>query len=104
VDNSASNAVYKGITLAQSGESNFLYVANLHDSAVEMYDGHFNFVRSFTDPAIVNVTAARFCTSELVSSTKATVCSASSAVGRRTISGKRVPGNGFLGWQLHPRA
>lgn len=52
VDNSASNAVYKGIALAQSGGSNFLYVANFHDNTVEMYDAHFAFVRSFTDPSL----------------------------------------------------
>jgi uncharacterized protein (TIGR03118 family) len=49
VDNSGSGAVYKGIALAQNGGSNFLYVANFHDNAVEMYDAHFAFVGSFTD-------------------------------------------------------
>jgi uncharacterized protein (TIGR03118 family) len=52
VDNSGSGAVYKGIAMAQNGGSNFLYVANFHDNAVEMYDANFTFVGSFTDSTL----------------------------------------------------
>jgi len=50
VDNSASGAVYTGIAMAMDSSSNeFLYVANVRGGVVEKYDGHFNFVSSFTD-------------------------------------------------------
>lgn len=50
VDNSGSNAVYKGIALGESDGSNYLYVANFNAGVVEMYDSSFGFVGSFTDP------------------------------------------------------
>ncbi len=53
VDNSMSGtgAVYKGIAPGTSGGSNYVYVTNFRSGSVEIYDGHFNFVRSFTDAA-----------------------------------------------------
>ncbi len=54
VDNSMSGtgAVYKGIALGEDGSSNFVYVTNFRSGFVEMYDAHFHFVGSFTDPAV----------------------------------------------------
>ena len=52
VDNSASNAVYKGVTRGRVNGSEFIYAANFRAGAVEMYDSHFRFVRSFTDATI----------------------------------------------------
>jgi uncharacterized protein (TIGR03118 family) len=52
VDNSASNAVYKGVARGLVGRDEFLYLANFRGGFVEMYDSHFQFVRSFTDATI----------------------------------------------------
>jgi len=52
VDNSGAGAIYKGLTTGQSQGSNFLYVANFSAGVVEIYDGHFGFVRSFTDATL----------------------------------------------------
>ena len=52
VDNSAGGAVYKSVALAAIGTTNYLYVANFNAGVVEMYDAHFNFVRSFTDATV----------------------------------------------------
>ena len=52
VDNSAAGAVYKSVALAATGGSNYLYVANFNAGVVEMYDTHFQFVRSFTDVTV----------------------------------------------------
>jgi uncharacterized protein (TIGR03118 family) len=52
VDNSGSGAVYKGLAIGSSGGSNYLYAANFNSGEVEMYDGAFNLVKSFTDPGV----------------------------------------------------
>jgi uncharacterized protein (TIGR03118 family) len=55
VDNSGFGAVYKGATLASSGGSTFLYVANFCGGTIEVYDGTFSPVTlagSFTDAGI----------------------------------------------------
>jgi uncharacterized protein (TIGR03118 family) len=49
--NRVNNAVYKGIALGQSGGNNFLYVTNFRGGVVDVYDGAFNFVKSFRNPA-----------------------------------------------------
>ena len=41
VNNSASGAVYKGIALASAAGANYLYVANFHDGAVDVFDANF---------------------------------------------------------------
>ncbi len=53
--NAFGGAIYKGIALAttDSGES-YLYAADFHNSRVNIYDGDFKFVKSFTDPALAN--------------------------------------------------
>jgi len=41
-DRSSSNAVYKGIALANDGTSNFLYLANFKGGKVDVFDKNFN--------------------------------------------------------------
>jgi uncharacterized protein (TIGR03118 family) len=52
VDNSASGAVYKGLAIGSVGANTFLYAANFRGGTVEMYDGNFNQVGSFTDATL----------------------------------------------------
>lgn len=42
VDNSASGAVYKGVTRGANGAKTLLYVTNFHAGTVEVYDWKFN--------------------------------------------------------------
>lgn len=44
------NAVYKGITLANTSNGPVLLAANFHDGMVEAYDGNLNLVGQFADP------------------------------------------------------
>ena len=56
VDNSSSGAVYKGIAIGRnSAGKDFLYAANFHSGFVDMFDAHFNFVKSFTDPVVSSI-------------------------------------------------
>lgn len=55
VDNSAAGAVYKGLAIGSSGGGNYLYTANFHSGAIEVYDGNYNRVTltgSFNDPSL----------------------------------------------------
>jgi uncharacterized protein (TIGR03118 family) len=52
VDGFALGAVYKGLANGNNGSGNFIYATNFRDGVVEMYDGKFGFVSSFTDPTI----------------------------------------------------
>jgi uncharacterized protein (TIGR03118 family) len=49
VNNSASGAVYTGLAVTNKASGNFLYAANNSQNKVEVYDGSFNLVTSFTD-------------------------------------------------------
>ncbi len=53
VDNSASGAVYKGVTMAmtEAGDPR-IFVTNFHQNVVEIYDDEWNFVDSFTDSEV----------------------------------------------------
>ena len=51
-DRSGVNAVYKGIAMASSGGANFVYATDFHNGHVDMFDGTFTFVKSFSDPNI----------------------------------------------------
>lgn len=42
VDNSAKGDVYKGVTIANNGGKDFLYVANFHKGTVDIFDSSFN--------------------------------------------------------------
>jgi len=59
VDNSANaidgfklGAIYKGLAVGDNSAETFIYATNFRDGVVEMYDAHFQFRRSFTDPGI----------------------------------------------------
>ncbi len=52
VDNSASRASYTGLAIASTSSGNFIYAANFTAGVVEMYDGSFSLVNSFTDSTL----------------------------------------------------
>ncbi len=52
VDNSKSEAIYKGLALGHTRDGNFLYAANFHSGFVEIYDGDFHWVKNFTDASL----------------------------------------------------
>ena len=52
VNNSASGASYTGLAITNRPSGNLLYAANLAKNVVEVYDGGFNLVNSFTDTTV----------------------------------------------------
>ena len=55
VDNSASEAVYKGLAIGNNGTANFLYAANFHEGTIDVFDAAFapaTLAGSFSDPTI----------------------------------------------------
>jgi uncharacterized protein (TIGR03118 family) len=52
VNNSSSKAVYTGLAVTNRASGNLLYAADVANGKVDMYDANFNFVKSFTDPAV----------------------------------------------------
>src|SRR4051794_25118556 len=48
-DQSARGSVYKGLAIATTTAGDFLYAADFHNGAVDMFDSSFRLVRSFTD-------------------------------------------------------
>jgi uncharacterized protein (TIGR03118 family) len=52
VNNSATGAQYTGLAISSKASGNFLYAADLANNKVDMYDGSFNLVTSFTDPTL----------------------------------------------------
>ena len=52
VDNSASKASYTGLAITSNPSGNFLYAADNANNKIDMFDGNFNLVMSFGDPAI----------------------------------------------------
>jgi len=51
-DNSANDAVYKGLTIGRVGHHAFLYATDFHNGKVDVYDSGFHLVGSFTDPSV----------------------------------------------------
>jgi uncharacterized protein (TIGR03118 family) len=51
-DRSLNNSVYKGIAIASNGGANFLYATDFRNNRVDVFDGSFALVQSFTDPSI----------------------------------------------------
>jgi uncharacterized protein (TIGR03118 family) len=49
VNNSASGAVYTGLAITNKPSGNFLYAADFANNKVDVYNGMFKFVKSFTD-------------------------------------------------------
>ncbi len=52
VDNSSSGAVYTGLAVTSNAAGNFLYAADVANNKVDVYDGTFTWVKSFTDSAL----------------------------------------------------
>src|SRR5204863_1470557 len=53
VDRSESDAIYKGLAmLRDTNGTPHVYAANFHGNAVEVFDGTFNLVNSFTDSSL----------------------------------------------------
>jgi uncharacterized protein (TIGR03118 family) len=52
VNNSGSGAVYTGLAIGTSDGENFIYAADNANNKVDIYDGTFNFVGSFTDTTL----------------------------------------------------
>jgi uncharacterized protein (TIGR03118 family) len=52
VDNSGKQAVYKALALGWADKKPYLFAANFKAGLVEVYDGDFKPVKSFSDPAI----------------------------------------------------
>jgi uncharacterized protein (TIGR03118 family) len=50
VDNSSSGASYTGLAIGVKQGANFIYAADHKNNKVDVYDGSFHRVKSFTDP------------------------------------------------------
>jgi len=96
VDGFALGAVYKGLATGNDGSGNFIYATNFRDGVVEMYDGKFSFVNSFTDPTI---TRTRRTLVSLPSAFKTSMASCMSPSPCKTLSDTndvKGPGSGFI--------
>ena len=52
VDNSKTGAVYTGLAVTSKASGNHLFAADTANNKVDVYDGTFSFVTSFTDPSV----------------------------------------------------
>jgi uncharacterized protein (TIGR03118 family) len=52
VNNSAAGAVYTGLAISSKASGNRLFAADVVNNKVDVYDGMFNFVTSFTDSGL----------------------------------------------------
>jgi uncharacterized protein (TIGR03118 family) len=52
VNNSASGTVYTGLAVTSRTTGNLLYAADVANNKVDVYDGGFNLVKSFTDTTL----------------------------------------------------
>jgi len=52
VDNSSKGSVYTGLAITNRPSNNRLYAADMANNKIDVYDGNFTFVKSFTDPAV----------------------------------------------------
>jgi len=52
VNNSSTGAVYTGLAVTSRASGNLLYAADAANNKVDVYDGNFNLVTSFTDSAL----------------------------------------------------
>jgi uncharacterized protein (TIGR03118 family) len=49
IDNSSNHASYTGLGIGVSQGANYIYAADHNNNKVDVYDGSFNLVKSFTD-------------------------------------------------------
>jgi len=52
VNNSGNKASYTGLAITSKTQGNFIYAADTANNIVDVYDGTFTFVKSFTDATI----------------------------------------------------
>jgi len=52
VNNSANKASYTGLAITSKSQGNFIYAADMANNKIDVYDGTFTFVKSFTDAKI----------------------------------------------------
>jgi uncharacterized protein (TIGR03118 family) len=52
VNNASKGSVYTGLAITNKASGNFLYAADVANNRVDMFDGNFNLVKSFTDPSL----------------------------------------------------
>jgi uncharacterized protein (TIGR03118 family) len=52
VNNSATGAMYTGLAITSHASGNMIYAADFANNKVDVYNGTFKFVKSFTDTAI----------------------------------------------------
>ncbi len=52
VNNSSSGAIYTGLAITNNPSGNVLFAADNWNNKVDMYDGNFNLLGSFTDPTV----------------------------------------------------
>jgi uncharacterized protein (TIGR03118 family) len=52
VNNSKSNASYTGLAVTSKTSGNMIYAANINSGMVEMYNGTFSLVKTFTDTSL----------------------------------------------------
>jgi uncharacterized protein (TIGR03118 family) len=52
VNNSSSGAIYTGLAITNNASGNFLFAADNWNNKIDMYDGNFNLVSSFTDSTV----------------------------------------------------
>jgi uncharacterized protein (TIGR03118 family) len=52
VNNSASGAIYTGLAITSHASGNMIYAADFWNNKVDVYNGTFQLVTSFTDPAL----------------------------------------------------
>jgi uncharacterized protein (TIGR03118 family) len=45
-------AVYKGLALVSTADGKFLYASNFRFGTIDVFNNHFEFVKSFTDPTV----------------------------------------------------
>jgi uncharacterized protein (TIGR03118 family) len=52
-DRSGQDAIYKGVTIASDGGTNYIYATDFHNGKIDVFDQSFNYVnKSFTDANI----------------------------------------------------
>ena len=52
VNNSSSGAVYTGLAITSNASGNLIFASDIANNKVDVYDGTFTWVTSFTDPTI----------------------------------------------------